>query len=141
MHWKPVLTRAEVEPALDAAIAEARAHGWAVAIAVVDDGGHPLALDRLDGCAPLFAYVALEKARTAALGRADSKVYEDLINGGRPSFLSVPVVGAILEGAVAVEVDGQVIGAVGVSGADSDEDARVARAAVAAIRRAGAGRV
>lgn len=133
MDWKPVLTRSVVERILQAAVAAAQAQGWPVAIAVVDDGGHPLGMQRLDGCAPLFAYVALEKARTAALGRAESKAYEDIINSGRPAFLSVPAVRAILEGAVPIVVAGHVIGAVGVSGVDSDLDVQVAQAGVAAI--------
>jgi len=97
-----------------------------VAIAAVDDGGHPLALIRLDGAAPASAYIAQEKARTAALGRRESKVYEDMINGGRPAFLSAPLAGT-LEGGVPVIVGGHVVGAVGVSGVKSDQDAQIAR--------------
>jgi glc operon protein GlcG len=81
MLTKSVLTVAETTQILDAARAEAEKNKWAVAIAVVDDGGHPLSLLRLDGCAPIGAYIATEKARTAALGRRESKVYEDMING------------------------------------------------------------
>ena len=65
-----------------------------MSIAVVDDGGHPLALERLDGCAPIGAYIATEKARSAALGRRETKRYEDMINGGRSAFLSVPLLQA-----------------------------------------------
>ena len=74
----------------------------------------------------------IEKARTAALGRRESKVYEDMINQGRTSFLSVPLLG-MLEGGVPIMVDGQVVGAVGVSGVKSAEDAQVARAGIAAL--------
>ncbi len=98
-----------------------------MSIAVVDDGGHPLALERLDGCAPIGAYIATEKARSAALGRRETKRYEDMINGGRSAFLSVPLLQATLEGGVPILVDGQVVGAVGVSGVRAEEDARVAR--------------
>ncbi|WP_293038002.1 heme-binding protein [Paraburkholderia sp.] len=117
---------------LEAARDEAQRNGWAVAIAVVDDGGHPIALARLDGTAPVSAYMAQEKARTAALGRRESKLYEDMINGGRTAFLSAPLV-ATLEGGVPVIVDGQVAGAVGVSGVKSDQDAQIAKAGVRSI--------
>ena len=113
MHSKPVLGREEVARVLGAAREEAQRQGWAVSIAVVDDGGHPLALERLDGCAPIGAYIATEKARSAALGRRETKRYEDMINGGRSAFLSVPLLQATLEGGVPILVDGQVVGAVG----------------------------
>jgi len=132
MLTKPVLTVAETTKILDAARAEAEKNKWAVTIAIADDGGHLLSLLRLDGCAPVGAYIAPEKARTAALGRRESKVYEDMINGGRTAFLSAPLAGA-LEGAVPVIVDGQVIGAVGVSGVKADQDAQVAKAGAAAL--------
>lgn len=127
MQTKSVLSQSEVARILSTARAEAESHQWSVAIAVVDDGGHPLALERLDGCAPIGAYIATEKARTAALGRRESKGYEDMVNGGRNSFLSAPLLTS-LEGGVPVLVNGQVVGAVGVSGVKSDQDAQVARA-------------
>jgi glc operon protein GlcG len=127
MHTKAVLSQSEVARILSAARTEAQSHQWNVAIAVVDDGGHPLALERLDGCAPIGAYIATEKARTAALGRRESKGYEDMVNGGRNAFLSAPLLTS-LEGGVPVLVDGQVVGAVGVSGVKSDQDAQIARA-------------
>ncbi|MFM0721508.1 heme-binding protein [Paraburkholderia strydomiana] len=132
MQMKPVLGIAEATRILEAARDEAQRNGWAVAIAVVDDGGHPLALVRLDGTAPVSSYISQEKARTAALGRRESKAYEDMINGGRTAFLSAPLV-ATLEGGVPVIVDGQVIGAVGVSGVKPDQDAQVAKAGANSI--------
>src|ERR1700750_3070561 len=110
MQSKPVLTVVEATRILAAARAEAEKNAWPVTIAVVDDGGHLLSLLRLDGCAPIGAYIAPEKARTAALGRRESKQYEDMINGGRTAFLSAPVLSGTLEGGVPVIVDGQVIG-------------------------------
>ncbi|MFA5119758.1 heme-binding protein [Zavarzinia sp.] len=133
MKTKPVLTLEDVDAILAAARAEAVKNGWAVTIAVVDDGGHVLGLARLDDCPPISAYIAMEKARTSALGRRESKIYEDMINGGRVSFLSVPVVQATLEGGVPVVVDGQHVGAVGVSGVKSVEDAQIAKAGIAAL--------
>lgn len=132
MQSKPVLTVTETTRILEAARAEAQRHQWAVAIVVVDDGGHQLAMLRLDGAAPSSAYIATEKARTAALGRRETKVYEDMINNGRTAFLSAPLLGT-LEGGVPVSVDGHVIGAVGVSGVKSDQDAQVAKAGIAAL--------
>lgn len=128
MQSKPVLTVVEATRILEAARAEAEKNQWAVTIAVVDDGGHLLALLRLDGCAPVGAYIATEKARTSALGRRESKQYEDMINGGRTAFLSAPLAGT-LEGGVPVMVDGHVVGAVGVSGVKPDQDSQVARTA------------
>lgn len=133
MQQKPVLTLDEVNRILDAAEAEATANGWQVAIAVVDDGGHPLALRRLDGCAPMGSYIATEKARSAALGRRDSEVFEDMINGGRTAFLSAPVLQATMTGGIPVTVDGQVAAAVGVSGVKPAQDAQTARAGIAAL--------
>ena len=83
MQDKTVLSLADAERILDAAQKEAESQGWKVAIAVVDDGGHALALRRLDGCAPMGAYVATEKARSAALGGKETQAFEDMINGGR----------------------------------------------------------
>ena len=101
--------------------------------AIVDDGGHLLWLQRLDGAPPVSSHIAPAKAHTAALGRRESKVYEDVINGGRVSFLSAPEIRGMLEGGVPVVVDGHVIGAVGVSGVKSNEDAQIARAGIAAL--------
>lgn len=133
MKTKPMLTLDDARAMAAAAESEALAHGWAVTIAIVDDGGHLLWLQRLDGAAPISAQIGTAKARTAALGRRESKVYEDMINQGRTAFLSAPGLAGMLEGGVAVLVDGQCLGAVGVSGVKSQEDAQVARAGVAAL--------
>lgn len=132
MQHKAVLSQNEAAQILQAARSEAQQQGWAVAIAVVDDGGHPLALERLDGCAPIGAYIATEKARSAAIGRRETKGYEDMVNGGRTAFISAPLITS-LEGGVPVLVDGQVIGAVGVSGVKAEQDAQVAKAGIAAL--------
>lgn len=133
MNSKPCLSLDDVKIVAAAAEAEAQKNGWAVTISVVDDGGHLLWLQRLDGAAPISAQIAPAKARTAALGRRESKVYEDMINQGRASFLSAPGLEGMLEGGVPVLVQGQVVGAVGVSGVKSTEDAQVARAGIAAL--------
>jgi len=132
MNQKPMLTLADVKRIAAASEAEALKNQWAVAIAIVDDGGHLLWLQRLDGAAPVSSHIAPAKARTAALGRRESRVYEEMINGGRTSFLSAPLEG-MLEGGVPVMVEGQCVGAVGVSGVKSSEDAQIARAGIAAL--------
>ncbi|HYD62397.1 MAG TPA: heme-binding protein [Noviherbaspirillum sp.] len=133
MQSKQVLTLDDARKIAAAAEAEAKANNWAVTIAVVDDGGHLLWLQRLDGAAPISAEIAPAKAKTAALGRRESKVYEDMINNGRASFLSAPVLQGMLEGGVPVIVNGQCAGAVGVSGVKSSEDVQIARAGIAAL--------
>ena len=133
MLSKPVLTSEDVKRILAACEAEAARNHWAVTIAVVDDGGHLLALHRLDGAAPISAQIAPAKARTAALGRRESRVYEELINQGRVSFLSAPGLEGMLEGGLPVLFEGHCLGAVGVSGVKSAEDAQVARAGIAAL--------
>ncbi len=133
MQTRPYLSLDDVKKIAAAAEAEALAHQWPVTIAVCDDGGHLLWLQRLDGCAPVAAAIAPEKARTAALGRRPSKAYEDVVNNGRTAFLSVPLMKGLLEGGEPIVVDGHTVGAIGVSGVKSGEDAQIARAGVAAL--------
>ncbi|MGX4640060.1 GlcG/HbpS family heme-binding protein [Massilia sp. SYSU DXS3249] len=133
MKTKPMLTLDDVKIIAAGAEAEALKNNWAVTFAIVDDGGHLLWLQRLDGAPPVSSHIAPAKANTAALGRRESKVYEDVINGGRVSFLSAPAIQGMLEGGVPIIVDGHVIGAVGVSGVKSNEDAQIAKAGIAAL--------
>ncbi len=97
-----------------------------------DDGGHILRVERLDGAAPFTAQMAMAKAATAALGRRESKSFEDVINQGRTALVTAPLQG-LLEGGVPVIIEGQVIAGVGVSGVKSAEDAEIARAGIAAL--------
>lgn len=133
MKTKSILELADAQRMAAAAQSHAGDNQWAVCIAIVDDGGHLLHLQRLDGAAATASYIATSKAQTAALGRRDSKVYEDMVNGGRMSFLSAPLLQGLLEGGVPVMVDGQCVGAIGVSGVKSSEDAQIARAGIAAL--------
>lgn len=133
MKNKAFLELADVKTMVAAAEAEALKNNWAVTIAVVDDGGHLLWLQRLDGAPPISAHIAPAKAHTAALGRRESKVYEDVINQGRMSFLSAPAIEGMLEGGVPIVLDGQCVGAIGVSGVKSSEDAQIAKAGIAAL--------
>ena len=130
---KPYLSLEDARAIAAAAESEAAKHHWAVSIAVVDDGGHLLWLQRLDGAAPISAQIAPAKARTAALGRRESRIYEELINGPRVAFLSAPGLEGMLEGGVQVMVLGQCVGAVGVSGVKSSDDVQIARAGIAAL--------
>jgi glc operon protein GlcG len=118
MKTKSFLELADVKAIAAAAEAEALKNNWAVTIAITDDAGNLLWLQRLDGAAAISSHIAPAKAHTTAMGRRESKVYEDMVNGGR----TVPIV-----------KDGQVIGAVGVSGVKSNEDAQIARAGIAAL--------
>ncbi len=133
MKTKFALEAADATAMLAAAEAEAVKNNWAVVIAIVDDGGHLMALKRLDGVAPISSHIAPAKARTAAMGKRESRVYEEIINGGRYSFLSAPTLEGMLEGGVPILKDGQCLGAVGVSGVKSTEDAQVAKAGIAAL--------
>ena len=133
MKSKACLQESDVSAMLAAGKAFALQKGWAVTIAVVDDGGHLLGLSRLDGAAPISSHIAPAKAHTAAVGRRESKIYEDIINKGRIAFLTAPLVQGMLEGGVPIVVAGDVIGAVGVSGVQSSEDVQIAQAAIAAL--------
>ena len=133
MQTKHTLELSDIKAIAAAAEAEALENNWAVTIAIVDEGGHLLWLQRLDGAAAISAHIAPAKANTAALGRRESKVYEDIVNGGRMSFLSAPEIKGLLEGGVPIMKDGQCLGAVGVSGVKSTEDAQIAKVGIAAI--------
>ena len=133
MKTRSALELSDVKAIAAAAEAEALANQWAVTIAIADEGGHLLWLQRLDGAAPISSHIAPAKARSAAVGRKDTKAFEDMINNGRTAFLSAPFVDGLLEGGVAIVKDGQVLGAVGVSGVKANEDAQVAKAGIAAL--------
>jgi uncharacterized protein GlcG (DUF336 family) len=131
---KPYLNQTDVQKILVAANAHAEKNNWAVSISVVDDGAHLLGFIRRDGCPTISAYISQEKAKASALGRRESKIYEDIINGGRQSFMNAtPMLSGTLEGGVNIVVGGHTIGAVGVSGVKSTEDAEIAKAGIAAL--------
>jgi uncharacterized protein GlcG (DUF336 family) len=133
MKTQATLELADIQAIAAAAQSEAQKNKWAVSIAIVDAGGHLLHFQRLDGAPPISSHIAPAKANTAALGQRESKIYEDLINAGRVSFLSAPAIHGMLEGGVPIMKDGCCIGAVGVSGVKSTEDAQIAKAGIAAI--------
>jgi glc operon protein GlcG len=127
------LTLDGAQKVIDAAITYAKANqSPGGSIAVVDAGGHLLMFERLDGSFPASATVAIEKARTAALFRAESKKLEDAINGGREALITVGY--TFLQGGVPVIYNGQIVGAIGVSGAKSaDQDREIATAGAEAL--------
>ncbi len=131
MRDTKLLTLDDVKLIAAAAEQEALSNNWAVSIAICDAGGHALWLQRMDGAPLMSASVAPEKARTSVLSGKPSKVYEDMVNQGRIAALAMPVVP--LEGGEPIIINGQVIGAVGVSGVKAGEDAQVARAGVSAL--------
>jgi glc operon protein GlcG len=133
MYTKQTLSLDDVKKIAAAAEAEAKKNNWAVTISIVDDGGHLLWLQRLDGAAPISAHIAPAKANTAALGRRETKVYEEMINNGRFSFITAPKLEGMLEGGVPIMASGQCLGAVGVSGVKSSEDVQIAKAGIAAL--------
>jgi glc operon protein GlcG len=109
-----------------AAEAEAKKNNWPVAIAIVDPSGVLVAFHRLDNTQTGSVNIALEKGRTAAMFKRPSKAFEDAIAGGRNAVLAL---GAMpIEGGVPIMLDGKIIGAVGVSGVTSAQDAQVAKA-------------
>ena len=133
MKQKKCLTLADVKIIAAGCESEALRQGWSVAIAVVDDGGHAMWLQRLDGAPLTSTNIAIGKARTSALGRRTSKAYEDMVSNGRVAVLSMPGDLTFLEGGEPIVVDGEIVGAVGVSGVKSVEDAQVARYGINAL--------
>jgi uncharacterized protein GlcG (DUF336 family) len=131
MRSRPALTASDVQKMAAACKAEAEKHKWSVTIAVVDDAGHLLYLERLDGAGPMTAEVATSKASTAAIWRRPTKFWEDRIKE-RPVFLKFP--GNLpIQGGVPIIHQGDCVGAIGVSGVQSHEDEQIANAGIAAL--------
>jgi glc operon protein GlcG len=131
MKMRPMLTLDDCRKISDAAEAEARKNKWNVCIAILDDGGHLLHLARMDGATPANAEIAIEKARTAALTRRSSKMWEDRIAGGRIVMLKMPVLP--VQGGLPIMVEDTCVGAVGISGVQSHEDEQIAAAGIKAL--------
>ncbi|HYN26930.1 MAG TPA: heme-binding protein [Burkholderiales bacterium] len=129
---KKVLTLDAAKKIASGAEAEARKNNWNVVIAVVDDGGHLMYLQRIDGTQTGSIDVAIGKARTSAAFKRPTKVFDELAKT-RPSITSISPNAVLLEGGVPVVVGGQMVGAVGVSGVTSQQDAQIAEAGIAAL--------
>ena len=133
---RPVLTLEAARVAMAAAEAEAGRGGWKVVIAIVEAGGHPVMLHRIDDAQWSSIDTALQKARAAVAWTRPTRLLEESVNNGRYAFLSISQGMALLQGGVPIEIDGQVIGAIGVSGVKASDDEAVALAGVNALKAA-----
>ena len=131
MKIKSCLTLDDCKKIIAACEAEARRNNWEVVIAIVDDGGHLLMLERMDGATPANAEIAVQKGRTAATSRRSTKIWEERIAAGRVSTLSMPVLA--VQGGIPVMHQGECVGGIGVSGVQSHEDERIAQAGANAL--------
>jgi glc operon protein GlcG len=132
MRQKPCLTSADCHKMMAACVAEAQKNKWAVAIAIVDDSGAAILLERLDGCGAIASTVAMGKAQTSALTKRPSKFFEDRVKE-RPGFVTFPTPGVMFQGGVPIVHQGECVGAIGVSGVQSHEDEQIAQAGVTAL--------
>jgi len=130
---KPCLTLADLKKIAAGCEAEAIKNKWNVVIAVLDDGGHLLWLQRMDGATPFNAEVAVEKGRSAAVSRRSTKNWEDRIAAGRNAVLNMPVLP--IQGGLPIMVEGECVGGVGISGVQSHEDEQIAQAGIDALLR------
>ncbi|MDH5264063.1 MAG: heme-binding protein [Betaproteobacteria bacterium] len=133
---KKVLTLEAAKLMAAAAEAAALKNGWRVVIAVVDDGGHALLVQRIDGTQSSSVPTAMGKARSAVAYKRPTRVLEEMINQGRYSFLSAGGDPVALQGGLPIEVDGQLLGGIGVSGVKASDDEMVAQAGLDALRLA-----
>jgi len=131
MRTKPCLTSADTRKMMAACVAEAEKNNWKVTIAIVDDSGTPLLLERMDGAPPISATVAPGKAKTSALTKQPTKMWEERVKE-RPAFASFPA-GLLIQGALPIIHQGECVGAIGVSGVQSQQDEQIAQAGIAAL--------
>ena len=132
MRTKPCLTADDAHKMMAACKAEAQKNKWAVAIAIVDDSGAAILLERLDGCGAIGSHVAMGKAQTSAVTKRPSKFFEDRVKE-RPGFVTFPTPGVMFQGGVPIMHQGECVGGIGVSGVQSHEDEQVAQAGVTAL--------
>ena len=130
MQTKHYLTLSDAEFLLDQAHQYAIQNNFNVSIAVVDETGNLLAMKRMDGASPMTANLCLEKAKCSAMSRRPSKLFEDIIKGGQIGFLTMDTFSGMLEGGEPILYQGQLVGAIGVSGVKSFEDAEIAQVAI-----------
>ncbi|MBX9632174.1 MAG: heme-binding protein [Burkholderiales bacterium] len=132
MFQQTLLSVEDAKRVAAAARAEAEKNGWLVVIAIVDEGGHLMYLERMDGCQKASSRIAEAKGRTAILFKRPTKAIEDVVLEGRTVMMGLP--GAVpLEGGLPLTKDGTFLGAIGVSGVQSFQDGIIARAGVAAL--------
>ena len=131
MRTKPALTSADAQKMMAACKAEAQKNKWNVTIAIVDDSGAAMLLERMDGAGPISSEVAMGKARASAATKRPTKFFEDRVKE-RPAFLNFPA-GVMIQGAVPVMYQGECVGAIGVSGVQSHEDEQIAQVGANAL--------
>lgn len=132
MKTKFELTLSDAKRVAAAAAREAQHNGWSVVIAIVDDAGLLVYLERLDGTQPASCEIAQHKARAAALFRRPTKALEEVVANGRVALLSLPQITPV-EGGLPLVYEGQVVGAIGVSGVQSSQDGQAAKAGAEAL--------
>ena len=132
MRTKPALTIADAHKIMAACKAEAQKNTWNVTIAIVDEAGYPLLLERMDGCGSISGDVAIAKARTSAVSGRPTKFFEDMVKS-RPAFVTFPSPGVLIQGGLPLIVEGNCVGAIGVSGVQSQQDEQIAQAGVAVL--------
>ncbi|MGE8557877.1 MAG: heme-binding protein [Acinetobacter sp.] len=130
MQTKHYLTLSDAEFLLDQAHQYAIQNSFNVSIAVVDETGNLLAMKRMDGASPMTANLCLEKAKCSAISRRPSKLFEDIIKGGQMGFLTMDTFSGMLEGGEPILHEGHLVGAMGVSGVKSFQDAEIAQQAI-----------
>lgn len=130
MKTKYYLTLADAEFLMEEAQKYAIEHNFKVSIAIVDETSSLLLMKRLDGASPLSSHLCLEKAKCSSISGRPSKFYEELLQSGRLGFLSMPSAQGMLEGGKPILYEGQTLGAIGVSGVQSFEDAEIAQHAI-----------
>jgi uncharacterized protein GlcG (DUF336 family) len=132
--YGPSITLAQAKKVADAALAPAKANGWTVVIAIVDPGGHLVYLEKLDQTQVGSVVIAEQKARSAAIFKRPTKMFQERLARGGDGLLVLRLAGAIpVEGGLPIIVDGKLVGALGVSGGSSAEDEVCAVAGAAAL--------
>ncbi len=130
---RKVLTLDAAKEIMAAAEAEARQNNWNVSIAILDEGGRLLMLQKMDGAPPASVDVCQAKGRSAAIFKRPTKAFSDIVGGGRVVMMALP--GAVpVEGGVPILAGGECVGAVGVSGVTSEQDGQIAAAGVAVVK-------
>lgn len=130
MKTKHYLTLADAEFLLEQSHQFAIENSFNVSIAIVDESGNLLAMKRMDGASPMTANLCLEKAKCSAVSRRPSKAFEDIIKNGQMGFLTMQTFSGMLEGGEPILFEGQLVGAIGVSGVKSFQDAEIAQFAI-----------
>lgn len=129
MRNRPALTADDAHKMMTACKAEAAKNKWNVTIAIVDDSGAALLVERMDGAGPISAEVAMGKARTSAATKRPTKFWEDRVKE-KPAFVTFPSGGVLFQGGLPIMHQGECVGAIGVSGVQSHEDEQIAKAGI-----------